>query len=320
MVVLHVVVGSAGCEDCIPFLNSIEDMLGDDAIAAMLDQQAQFAAYVGDLICGLARSRVKWGLDFLLGYPRKAILLATAEGAAAATDLHEWHDVLHRMYDSAVPGCIERAGRSSLGYTFVKQLRHLLQASGWTVTDTIKDLVRAHFSRVESTKLVEEAHRAHNAYVRRSPVRRIGHNTALYALSEAKLLEFHEFEDIVSFAAEERSDMVIADSCFEPSEVGAWTGLKGLPGWSRSGKWYSPAADCIHDNIADLLVCKHLDDLAQLSLVQLWLPLLSGSRTIVQDQESSQWYLCLATMGGACGMGLPLTRHTMSLLEAPALT
>ena len=28
--------------------------------------------------------------------------------------------------------------------------------------------------------------------------------------------------------------------------------MKGFPGWSRAGKWYSPAADSVHDNIADL--------------------------------------------------------------------
>ena len=166
---------------------------------------------------------------------------------------------------------------------------------------------------MDSTKLVEEAHRAQHAYVRRNPVWRIGHNTALHALNEAKLLGFHKFDDIVSFGAEELSDKVIADNCFEPSEAGAWTGLKGLPGWIRSGKWYSPSADSVHDNIAVLLVCKHLADLSQLALVQLWLPLLSGNRTIIHEKDSGRWFLCLGTMGGVRGMGLPLVRHSVGL-------
>ena len=162
--------------------------------------------------------------------------------------------------------------------------------------------------------MIEEAHRAQNAYVRRNPVHRIAHNTALYALDESGLLGFHKFNDSAPLLAEEHSDMQIDDAFFAPTERGSWSGLKGLPGWSRTSKWYSPAADCVHDSTADLLVFKYLADFSKLEAVQLWLPLLSGTRTILQEKESGQWFLCVVTMGGLCGIGLPLKRHQVGVL------
>jgi len=128
----------------------------DDGLIAHVAQQDEFASYIADMLVGIVRSRLKWGLDFIRGFPRRLVLLASESGAAVASELRNDKDVLANMTGSTSPAAIERAARSHLNLTYCQQLLFMLQRADWIVNDAIVDKVRSHFLRVESTKIIEE--------------------------------------------------------------------------------------------------------------------------------------------------------------------
>ena len=289
------------------------DVLSDEGIAAHVAQQDEFSGYAGDMILGIAKSRMKWGMDFLAGFPRRLVLLATAVWRpAAVAELKGWYELLEKMEAAPSPTLKARGERSHLHHVAVKQFAFVLKRKDWVVDDTVIRMTLDRFRRVEGTRMIEEAHRVQNNFVHKNPVHRVSHNAAYYGLNRSDLIRRYGFSSAPDALAEDKVDLVMDDSYFETKDSLGWPPLRELPGFSRTSKWYSPAADDVHDSIFDLLCCKQMgNDLEGFDDVLLWSMLLCGDRTILQHKESSAWYVVLGVAAGCCTLAIPVVRHTV---------
>ena len=116
-----------------------------------------------------------------------------------------------------------------------------------------------------SSWITEEAHKAQSAYVRRSVVRRVAHDTAFYALFESGLLAKHSFDSDSTAVGSLNSDLVVNEEYYEPNEKQSWSELRGVKGWSPKLAWHSPAAEHMNDTVADVLVAAKVPDLTPLN-------------------------------------------------------
>ena len=284
-------------------------VLVDEGIDAYAEQQDEFAGFVGDMLLGVFWSRCCWGLDFLFGWPKRGVLFASEHGVAAAAQFQDHWEAHEKMMASDSIVCQQKALRSHMLQTPSMQMYHLLRRTDWVPTDPLVNHARKMFGRIMSTKMIEEAHRSQNSFVRRNPVRTVAHNTAFYALDHSCLLQKHKFSPDSSVGPDGIYDERMAMDNFEPSEHRSWQPLRQLPSWSPTTKWWTPGPEDIHDSIGDLLCCMQLDDLESMPAVQTYTALLRGHRMVIQNKEDNNWYLVTGVVSDCFPVCVPLQRH-----------
>ena len=210
------------------------EALEEDGLQAHIEQQQEMASYVGDMVIGIVWSRFQWGADYMFGFPRRCVLLASDHRLVISAELKRHWELVQSMSASDSTSWQNKAKTSHLMMPSAKQFVYALQSRAWVPDDTITDLTRNRFRRAESTKMIEEAHRAQNTFVRNNPIHRVSHNAAMHALFTKELLPQHKFDCDLTCGQRAGDDQVLQDSVFDPKDEHAWPPLRTLPGWSST--------------------------------------------------------------------------------------
>ena len=81
------------------------DVVQDESFIAHIEQQNFMAGCVGDMLLGIAWSRLNWGMDYLCGFPRRAALFDSDQNEAAVAELRrQWGGWL-RQWQPATATC-----------------------------------------------------------------------------------------------------------------------------------------------------------------------------------------------------------------------
>ena len=282
----------------------------DPSLDARGEYQNELAGHAGDMVLGIAFDRIRWGLDFLMGYPRRFCLMATDSRELAAAELRTQWQTLQDMRRSTSAACNAKARNSHLLHAPARQCVHILERRHWVPDQDVQRFAERRSRRIMSTLMNEEANRAQNGQVRRSATHRVSDNRALHALFESDLLARHKFHADTGRLADVATDLVIAEELFHPSEANAWGRLKSLPGWQKKTPWYSPGAEGLSDSLANLAVARSLAALTDMEAVIIFTPLLRGQRLLVKNIHNAQWYVILGTLSDCCAVGVSALQAT----------
>jgi hypothetical protein len=151
----------------------------DDAFCAGNDV---FAGYIGMMALALAGSRLRWGCDFLQGWPRRQCLLcADAPGSPQefVTELRRQVELLDQAVASDSAILKMWAARNHLRLPPAVQLIAMLKAATWVVTPDIVDFVTRASSRISASQALEDGFNRQKAKVKRSATARIGHEQCI---------------------------------------------------------------------------------------------------------------------------------------------
>ena len=290
--------------------------LAEDSLDVYIDQQNELCGNLGDMVLGVVLSRFKWGLDYLHGIPLRGCLLDSEHAPQIAQEVKAHSEVVQSMAASPSRACQQKASFSHMKRAPAMQLMHVLKKADWKTCEKTASFAVGRYSSIESSRMVEEAHRQQNTFVRKNPIHRLSNDAAHYALQSSDLVTRHGFSASTPVVGTAPNIMEAIDPEFyDPKNKKTWEPLKSISGWSATPSWHTTGPDGTNDTIADILVALRLPNLEAMDRAVVFSCLMRGNRLIVQHIEDGKWYLVLGILSDCCPAGVPIT-----LLKTPGFT
>lgn len=189
------------------------------------------------------------------------------------------------------------------------QALYMFRNHGWKFDDDVVEFCRRRNRRILGTRMIKEGNRAQATLVRRSPVHRVSHRAALFALHDTDLLPRHCFRVGESDVAQRSQDLTIDQLHFVPDETHSWDKLKQIKGWDPRPSWYSPEPDGSSDTVGDLSIAQRAVSMDDMEAIHRYTPLMRGLRLIVQQNVVSEaWFVALGIISDCCPIAIPLIK------------
>ncbi|CAK0809101.1 unnamed protein product [Prorocentrum cordatum] len=280
--------------------------------------QDMYAGYFGNMVVALAGSRLEWGLDYIRGFPRKAIMFLTDNPRRTAylNLFTKYCDIIDKAMASADADIASMGGRSHMRLTPVLQLRGMLRlepAPKEGLTPKFAAFLKQRSNGLHATQLLEDSFNTQKAMVRQRVTHRVDDENAYFALlhTEKGVQSKHHYDAPKLGSVAEVDNDLLKESAFHPSPGDAWRELDKIVGREQEPSWHHPAAGAQNFTIAELLRLE-----AALPLVPVPKPkeqsvmagLLSGRHLIVRVGDSEQRLLVLKRACDLSFFGWPVQR------------
>ena len=285
--------------------------------------QNGLAQQCGMMAVGMALSRLLWGMDYLDGFPKRAILFSPEETATSKVEvLREFEShasIVDRAASADMPQVLQDwAAKSHMLWTPVLHIRHYLSAAAGNLTPEFMDFNRKRSHTFRFTQMIEEGNKYQIARVRKAPNKRARGLATLEALIESPALHTtHKFHIVdTSSVALPRSAELAADA-FRPDFKKGWDKLRTIMGKSETSPWFSPGANNQNCTIGHIMAMQELlgshpfpqpSDLRKLLLLNA----LFHGQSIIVSRAHGPWYYALGDLAEACAIGWPMVRRQYS--------
>ena len=285
------------------------------------------AAHCGLLATSLAASRLRWGMDFLEGYPKRSILLCQQPTQTPKESVVEHFlrhaDVVRRASAEERPAELRAwAARSHMLLTPVLQLSYVLGAGA--LTDEVRNFSLTRNVVLRMSQCVEEGNKYQMARIRKAPNKRVADIGAYEALLDSNVLHNeHRFTKLDSSAALVPRNSKLAEDAFRPDWLTVWPDLRGIKGPQYSAPWHSPGANHQNGTIGELFAMEQLLSMPSPPTAKairkcvVATDLLRASGLIVSDNNGENWWYVLGELSDACFMGWPVIHRRYSTDGSP---
>lgn len=124
------------------FEAQLSNLRGETVQGARCATQDAFAAILGDMCTALAASRLRWGLDILMGWPKRSCLLASSsdfDKAIAIAEVRRQFELIEAAAIDPTPEVQAMVQRSHLRTPPAVQVLAVLRSSNWAFTPQVGD-------------------------------------------------------------------------------------------------------------------------------------------------------------------------------------
>lgn len=257
----------------------------------------------------LLSARLKRNLGFYGSWPlRSCLFLRDDRGdggasAGAVAEIKEKHSRYLRMQADASPAAKRMAKASMFSTVAGQQYVCMFQASGWLLTDTIRQHAKDKAKRFITSQLCEDGFNRCKRTSGRAGNKDISSDTTFHTLLKTNVADVvhRYFAPDVSAITVPRG-MALQDHLYQGLEKRTWDKLREVKGFGDP-KWYSPGANnfwehVVHDEMwafAERENCKHLlKDMWKNSLLNSQcLVVRRVSRGAAQSAAGHQWFFVL---------------------------
>lgn len=294
----------------------------EDTDGAHCASQDAFAEHAWGMTLGLLHSRLRWGMDYLEGWPRRSCLLVPASGVDAVVEiavLREQLAVLKRASADCMPILLKKmASNSHLMLPPAQQIIGILEESGWNNTVQCQDFCRSRSKRLLTSQPLEDAFNRQKARVSKTAIKRVADETTFWTLIDRKVLEkVHHFQrPSVSTTAPIR-DAALNTAAFRPQARNVWPELRKIIGPESTPRWHHPGANHVNASLGDLHVMRALMDsntTHKAKTLQTVSKLLNGPNLMVRCPglwTGDPWVFVLGPLSDCCYIGWPAVEVMM---------
>ena len=310
------VLGGAGVD--------VSDTAVDDVGSCQLSFEDAYCTYVGDLCLATVHAHARWGLEYVLGWPRRSVLLLGPPPVreAAREELREQLVCVTRAKACGDASLATSAERSHLNLTPVLQLAAMLSSEPGEgpLSERFSTFLTRRHSRLRATQLLEDGFNAQKQTARKCPTRRIADENAYFTLLDKSVSDVkHRFRRPLLESVVPVTNATLPDDAFHPCLKDAWKELATVVSHQETPPWHHPGANSQHATLGDIVWMRAAfaaPAVPSFTLAKLCSYLLVGNRMAVRKTGTDAWLYVCGRIGDAVFLGWPLQRKTLTSVAA----